>query len=317
MHRGDTGEPVQRLHEHLRDLGYSPLADPPTVYGDATAAVIEAFQRSRGLAITGEVDEVTWSRLIEAGWHFGQRLLYFAQPHLRGDDVAELQVRLAQLGFNPGRIDGIFGTQTASALVDFQRNRALAADGALDRATFQELIRMTARQTERHLVTEARDLAGFDALGSGPLVIYGDSPLARLVAAAAHATFEVEVETAATCEELAAFANARGALAVLSFEFKPTLNGVHLHYWANYHSHSRRGEQLASALATGLVRARELPRVEVTGMALPILRETKMTTLHIEHGEHDDVALHDLAEVFLQVLTQVFHRNHHNPNGRP
>ena len=32
---------------------------------------------------------------------------------LRGDDVAELQVRLAQLGFNPGRIDGIFGPATA------------------------------------------------------------------------------------------------------------------------------------------------------------------------------------------------------------
>ena len=25
-------------------------------------------------------------------------------------------------------------------------------------------------------------------------------------------------------------------------------------------------------------------RVEVTGMALPILRETQMTTLHVEHG---------------------------------
>jgi len=44
---------------------------------------------------------------------------------LRGDDVAELQVRLAQFGFNPGRIDGIFGVLTEEALNEFQRNCAL------------------------------------------------------------------------------------------------------------------------------------------------------------------------------------------------
>ena len=32
----------------------------------------------------------------------------------RGDDVAELQRRLGMLGFDPGRIDGIFGSTTAS-----------------------------------------------------------------------------------------------------------------------------------------------------------------------------------------------------------
>jgi hypothetical protein len=51
-----------------------------------------------------------------------------------------------------------------------------------------------------------------------------------------------------------------------------------------------------------------LPRVEVTGMALPILRETKMITLHIEHGIDKDETLEELAEVISAVLSEVIHR---------
>ena len=43
-------------------------------------------------------------------------------PMLRGDDVAELQRRLNALGFDAGREDGIFGTDTNDALVEFQRS---------------------------------------------------------------------------------------------------------------------------------------------------------------------------------------------------
>ena len=101
------------------------MTDAPSTYGDETVALVESFQRAKGLAITGVVDENTWNRLIEAGFQLGERLLFLSHPNLRGDDVAELQVRLAQLGFNPGRIDGIFGPLLDEALSDFQRNCGL------------------------------------------------------------------------------------------------------------------------------------------------------------------------------------------------
>jgi N-acetylmuramoyl-L-alanine amidase len=50
-------------------------------------------------------------------------------PNLRGDDVAELQAMLARLGFDCGRVDGIFGPGTLRALEDFQRNCGLYDDG--------------------------------------------------------------------------------------------------------------------------------------------------------------------------------------------
>jgi hypothetical protein len=84
------------------------------------------------------------------------------------------------------------------------------------------------------------------------------------------------------------------------------LNGLHLHYWASYRSHSRHGEQLASTLATRLSRSQQLPPVEVTGMALPILRETSMTTLHIEHGQLSQAALGELST---DVIGRIFGRS--------
>src|SRR6266545_3977054 len=41
---------------------------------------------------------------------------------LRGDDVYELQRELGSLGFDAGRVDGIFGPRTLEALLGFQRN---------------------------------------------------------------------------------------------------------------------------------------------------------------------------------------------------
>ena len=284
-----------------------PLGGEST-YGAATAALVEAFQRSRGLPITGEVDLVTWTRLAEASWRVGQRLLYLTQPFFRGDDVAEVQVRLAQLGFNPGQIDGIFGPQVSHALSDFQRNCGLVDDGVLTKSTLLELTRMGAVAAQRHLVNEARDVAGFDDALSGSLVLCGKSPLAARIAGAVGGAFGVEVLETSSAEAVASFANESGAAVVLSLQSLVKLHVVHLHYWASYRSHSRRSERLASALATEYSLANGLPRVEVTGMALPILRETHMTTLHVEHGHHSTEDLQDLAEATVRVLTRVIHR---------
>ena len=227
---------------------------------------------------------------------------------MRGDDVAELQVRLAQFGFNPGRIDGIFGVLTEEALSDFQRNCALDESGTLTRATLVELVRMTSTHTSRSLVTEARDRAGFHEMAAGPLVIAGQSPLAPLLARTCARVLKVEVLGNEAPEIVADFANSNAAALVISIQTLKHIDGVHFHYWASYRSHSRRGEQLASQIASAFSQVADLPRVEVTGMALPILRETKMNTLHIEHGNAQEETLQMLAEVIASVLDEVILR---------
>ena len=217
-------------------------------------------------------------------------------------------MRLAQLGFNPGRIDGIFGRLLEDALIDFQRNCAIEPSGTLTREALVELHRVTSNGASRRLVTEARDVAGFDDEPTGPVVVCGESPLAALLARDALDTMRVTLLSDSSTDEVAAFANASGAAAVISVQTLKQVDGVHLHYWASYRSHSRRGEQLASAIAAALARSKQLPRVEVAGMALPILRETKMTTVHIEHGASSQDALEELALVITKVMGEVIHR---------
>jgi N-acetylmuramoyl-L-alanine amidase len=254
------------------------------------------------------VDDTTWECLVEAGWRLGQRLLYLTRPALRGDDVAELQVRLAQFGFNPGRIDGIFGSLTEAALGEFQRNCGLEPNGALTRSTLTELERISPAHAGRSLVNEARDLAGFHDAPAGPLVLCGQSPLVAFLATTCSSLVDVIALGDDSPEVVAAFANDHGAAFVLSVQTLKHIDGVHLHYWASYRSYSRRGEQLASHIASAFARSDQLPRVEVTGMALPILRETKMSTLHIEHGDVSDETLKHIANLIASVMGEVIHK---------
>lgn len=299
---------MRELHERLAALGHVTLGDTLDAFSDQTIALVESFQRAKGLAITGEVDEVTWSRLVEAGWLLGQRLLYLSRPNLRGDDVAELQVRLAQLGFNPGRIDGIFGPLLDDALRDFQRNCGVEVNGTLTRGTLLELLRVTPSSNTRNLVNEARDLAGFYEDYSGTIVLCGSSALRPRIKASLAGVREVASLESSIAVDVAKFANERRAALVLSLEEVGGLEGLRIHYWASYRAYSRRGEKLGGALASAITHVQPSTRVELNGMALPILRETRMTTLHIEHGVLDESAVDDLAGLFASVLAEVFHR---------
>ena len=57
----------------------------------------------------------------------------------RGPDVRELQTLLRNRGFDPGPIDGIFGTRTRSAVVAFQRSNNLNPDGIVGVRTWTAL----------------------------------------------------------------------------------------------------------------------------------------------------------------------------------
>lgn len=77
-------------------------------------------------------------------------------PMQHGSDVRALQERLTAHGYDPGAADGIFGDRTLAALLAFQRDKGLAADGLAGPLTLGEL--------ERDSVTEAENSSG-DMLG--------------------------------------------------------------------------------------------------------------------------------------------------------
>jgi N-acetylmuramoyl-L-alanine amidase len=111
-----------------------------------TSEVVEAlkaFQQERGLKVKGEIDEATMQALEEARWKLGDRILqYVPQKMMRGDDVATLQSRLVEMGFNLGRVDGIFGVRTESAVKEFQKSTGAKADGICGPTTVIGLMRL-------------------------------------------------------------------------------------------------------------------------------------------------------------------------------
>jgi len=140
---GDEGPAVRDIQDRLAALGFEPGADERAQFGDGTAAAVTEFQKAKGLDVDGIVGPDTWRSLYEAGYRLGDRLLFMRRPMIRGEDVAELQSRLNSLGFDSGKVDGIFGPNTEAAVIDFQHNRHLAEDGKVG----PEVV------TEIHLVT--------------------------------------------------------------------------------------------------------------------------------------------------------------------
>ena len=57
----------------------------------------------------------------------------------RGDEVRKVQQKLKNLGYYTGNVDGIFGTQTQSAVRRFQRDKGLSVDGIVGPKTLAAL----------------------------------------------------------------------------------------------------------------------------------------------------------------------------------
>ena len=138
--QGESGDLVLQLSDYLFRLGYLPAAK--NSFDDAVAQAVKAFQQARGLTISGVVDAITLRSLEEARWKLGDRTISLITPAMRGDDVAQLQSQLSEMGFNCGRVDGIFGPQTESALKEFQKSVGVKVDGQCGPATVMSMMRL-------------------------------------------------------------------------------------------------------------------------------------------------------------------------------
>jgi len=249
--------------------------------------------------VTGCCDELTWTALVEAGWTLGDRLLMITAPNLRGEDVAELQRILARLGFNCGRVDGIFGPDTAGALQDFQRNSGLPDDGVCGSDTVSALDVLTRHTGSGPGVVMVREVAavtsGRRSLGHLRIVIGefgGLGALARQVTTAlrqhsASATV-VGQPGASTHAEIA---NRYRADLYLGFEAVPEKMS-RIQYYAVQGFESAAGRSLGEQLADDVRHPFRTSEIELVGNRLPILRETRMPAILWQLGPTADIISH-------------------------
>ncbi|MGD0219094.1 MAG: peptidoglycan-binding protein [Acidimicrobiales bacterium] len=312
--RGDSGEAVADLQKRLIALGFA-VDDPSGVFGSATVAAVLAFQTDRGLPANGRCGTQTWSAIVEAGFGLGSRLLYRKTPMLRGDDVAELQSQLSRLGFDPGRVDGIFGDQTVTALMDFQRNTGLAADGILGRRTLDELARFSIRAGASRLVTPLRERL---AVARGPSDLQGrrfavvePGGFATGANAICRALRDAGAAAALTLSHpdpsrQAAEANATGVDCLVALLLVPEVRSCRTAYYRGFHYESAASRHLAELVQAELPVALGIDDGGIAGMALPILRETRMPAVEIQLGAPEVVVpkTAELARVVVVALTR-------------
>jgi N-acetylmuramoyl-L-alanine amidase len=175
--RGDTGPAVAEIRDRLGRLGllahdapeHERRVDPSLDrFDDAVDRAVRSFQQERGLTVDGVVGEQTFRRLEEARWALGDRVLSYSPGHLvSGDDVLTLQQRLSGLGFDLGRIDGVFGVRTDAALREFQRSVGVDADGTCGPSTFRAMARLARTMSGGGTAATLRELHALETLCSG------------------------------------------------------------------------------------------------------------------------------------------------------
>jgi N-acetylmuramoyl-L-alanine amidase len=287
-----SGNAVADLRSRLGDLGFSTVEDPANEFASATRAAVEAFQHRRGLRVDGACGPQTWQTLVEAGFQLGDRALFRRSPMLRGDDVAELQQRLGALGFDSGRVDGIFGDLTANGVRDFQRNAGIAVDGVVGPLTAGELLRMRARHRRTELVSNVR---AREQLRSAPPTLVGrhvaigepgglaatlSSLRKSLIAAGARVTAMHHPDDSTQARE----ANAGQADVLVALRLDPDATGCTTAYYAGYRTESEGGRRLAEIVQEMVPRAVDIAGGGIRGMSVPLLRETRMPAVLVQLG---------------------------------
>jgi N-acetylmuramoyl-L-alanine amidase len=138
---GDRSTAIELISNTLLRLGF--ITTPSDIFDEKLTQGIKAFQQERGLTATGVINEITARSLEEARFKLGDRVLSFNSASImRGDDVSNLQDRLIQMGFNCGKVDGIFGANTERAVKEFQKSVGITSDGKCGPATLISLMRL-------------------------------------------------------------------------------------------------------------------------------------------------------------------------------
>jgi N-acetylmuramoyl-L-alanine amidase len=272
---------------------------------DLSESEIRSFQQARGLSVTGLVDEVTARALEEAQWKLGDRSLNLQEPPLmHGDDVAALQSRLTEMGFDCGRVDGIYGPRTELAVKDFQKSVGATVDGKCGPATIIALIRLTkivSGGAPSILRESANQKNRGPALANKTIVLNpdGDDPLVydvavrtegRLLALGASVFLtRGEINNPSESERIAFTNNSNADLMISLHEDSYKNENAHgaatYFYGSEAHGvHSIVGERFASLVQREICARTDFANCRTHAMTWDLLRLTKAPAVRIDLG---------------------------------
>ena len=122
LKEGDTGATVASLQRGLRMM----CCDPnglDGIFGPGCTAAVKKFQNKMGIEpADGICGDDTWNTLVS--------------------EIYEIQIILSAKGYDTGGNDGKAGPKTYEAVLQFQRDNGLTADGMVGDQTWAKLMAM-------------------------------------------------------------------------------------------------------------------------------------------------------------------------------
>ncbi len=144
---GESGSLVAKLQKRLIELRYFPgvVTDK---FDDATLEAVHSYQKAAGLKederLTAEQLEVLYSDEAVKPADYSTMKFGFS-----GEDVAQLQSRLASLKYYDGKTSGVYSKAVVSAVENFQKDFDLEVTGWADEKT-QEAIKTESQRETVH-----------------------------------------------------------------------------------------------------------------------------------------------------------------------
>ncbi|MGY4708410.1 N-acetylmuramoyl-L-alanine amidase [Mycolicibacterium sp. CBM1] len=327
---GDRTSAVVEIRATLATLGLLDNPDENLTTGRHVAAdlfdaelddAVRAFQQRRGLIVDGIVGEATYRALKEASYRLGARTLVhqFGAP-MYGDDVATLQSKLQELGFYTALVDGYFGLQTHNALMSYQREYGLAADGICGPETLRSLYFLGSRVTggslhaireeelvrrsgprlsgKRIIIDPGRGGSDHGLITHGPEGPISEADIlwdlasrleGRMTAIGMETFLSRPSNRSPADAERASTANTVGADLMISLrcetQASPSANGVASFYFGSSHgSVSTIGRNLADFIQREVVARTGLRDCRTHGRTWDLLRLTRMPTVQVDVG---------------------------------
>ena len=137
LRKGDKGSAVRKMQKRLSELGY-PVGAIDGVWGDDTQFAVNLFQCAIGYTERNYATSGMLKKLYAKN-----APVYDPYAPLkmgdRGTDVLIMQSTLSIMGYDPGKLDGVYGANTVAAVSLFQQVAGLRVTGAADAETLKVL----------------------------------------------------------------------------------------------------------------------------------------------------------------------------------
>lgn len=158
LREGDRGGAVKNVQKHLKAAGFDPQ-HANGVFDERTRGALEHFQRKAGLDVTGRVDARTW-KTLKKSFILSKKPASPAQAlHERSGAVKASEKLLKKLGFNPGRLDGLFDRNTQHAVKAFEKKHKLKRDGQISAGELAKMKKLAKRRGGIQVTAKMRQLA--------------------------------------------------------------------------------------------------------------------------------------------------------------